>query len=178
MDKTLSVREMNEDDIPLIVNYWLTSDPSHLQRMGVDLTKIPTAQQLTEMLSGQLSLPIEQKRAYCIIWQLDAKPVGHSNTNPTTFGEEAYMHLHIWEKDIRNMGYGLKFLKLTLPYFFSRLQLKKLYCQPYSLNEAPNKTLQKLGFQFEKEYITIPGSLNFEQPVKKWVITADRFAQL
>lgn len=178
MSSPLSVREMNEKDIALIVNYWLHSDPLHLQRMGVALAKIPTEAQLSQMLSSQLALPVEQKRAYCIIWQLDGNPIGHCNTNPTTYGEEAYMHLHIWMPDIRRMGHGLQLLKLTLPYFFDHLQLKRLYCQPYALNDAPNKTLKKLGFEFEEEYITTPGSLNFEQPVKKWLLTAERFKQI
>jgi RimJ/RimL family protein N-acetyltransferase len=67
---------------------------------------------------------------------------------------------------------------MTLPYFFDSLQIKRLYSEPYALNEAPNKTLERAGFELEKEYITTPGSLNFEQPVKRWVMTKERFAAL
>lgn len=67
---------------------------------------------------------------------------------------------------------------MTLPYFFNKLQLKRLYCEPYALNPAPNKTLEKVGFTFVKEHLTIPGSLNFEQPAKLWELTYNDFIKL
>jgi RimJ/RimL family protein N-acetyltransferase len=85
------------------------------------------------------------------------------------------MHPHLWNSDERNKGLGIAFLKLTIPVFFSAMQIKKLYCEPYALNDAPNKILNKFGFNFVKEYITTPGSLNFEQSVKRWELSADDF---
>jgi hypothetical protein len=35
-----------------------------------------------------------------------------------------------------------------------------------------------VGFEFIKEYITIPGFLNFEQPVRLWQLTLERFTAL
>ena len=174
----LSVREIQETDINSITQYWLDSDSSFLVEMGVDLHKIPTRDELTQMLLGQLRTPIEEKKSYCVIWEVDNKPIGHSNTNPTVFGEEAYMHLHIWDALARKKGYGTELIKMTLPYFFENLKLKKLYSEPYSLNPAPNRTLEKIGFEFVKEYTTIPGSLNFEQPVKRWELTYEKFKRI
>ncbi|MEO6731868.1 MAG: GNAT family protein [Ferruginibacter sp.] len=171
----LSVREIQREDIPLIVDYWLTATPAHLQAMGVDLGKIPTRQQWMSMLPEQLNQPYEQKQSYCIIWLADGQPIGHSNVNKIIFGEEAYMHLHIWYAPIRELHVGTELVKMTLPYFFNNLQLKKICCEPYALNPAPNKALAKAGFQFVKEYITTPGSLNFEQRVLHWEILQSRF---
>lgn len=174
----LSVREIQEQDIPLLVAYWTTAEPDFLKAMGVDLAKMPSASDFTGMLVNQLNTPIELKRSYCMIWELDGKAVGHSNTNPTVFGEEATMHLHLWQAQNRAGGLGLAFVKLTVPQFFSNLKLKRLFCEPYALNPAPNRTLEKAGFEFVKEYITIPGSLNFEQPVKRWQMTCERLKSL
>jgi ribosomal-protein-alanine N-acetyltransferase len=174
----LSVREMQPADIDAIVHYWLGSDPSFLISMGVDLNKLPSGAQLTQMLSGQLRTPIEQRRSYCIIWEIDGRPAGHCNTNPTVFGYEAYMHLHLWKAVSRKKGLGTALVKMTLPFFFENLKLRKLYCEPYALNPAPNKTLEKAGFDFVKEYVTIPGSLNFEQPVKRWELSCEKFGRL
>ncbi len=174
----LSVRELQHQDIPLLLNYWFTADDSFLQGMGVDIDKMPTRDQFQEMLIGQLNIPIEQRRSYCIIWLSDGKPVGHSNTNPTTFGEEAKMHLHLWHSIQRQQGMGTELVKLTVPIFFKNLQLNTLWCEPYSLNPAPNRTLEKAGFELVKEYTTIPGFINFEQPVKQWKLTLERFNQL
>lgn len=174
----LSVRELEKADIPLLVSYWLDADHDHLLNMGVDLSKIPPAEQLTNMLQTQLDLPYDKKTAYGLIWEVNGEPVGHCNTNPTVFGDEAFMHLHLWKNDTRKKGTGTALVKMSLPYFFERLQLKKLYSQPYALNPAPHRVLEKAGFQFVKDYVTVPGSLNFEQPVKLWLITNEMFQQL
>lgn len=174
----LTVREIQEKDIELIAHYWLDADPAFLTGMGVDLEKVPSKEQLTQMLLSQLNTPIENKRAYCIIWELDGKAVGHSNTNPTTYGEEATMHLHLWHAGGRMKGLGTIFVKMTIPVFFKKLKLNRLVCEPYALNPAPNKTLEKTGFDFIREYVTTPGSLNFEQPVKRWEMSLEKYSTL
>ena len=174
-ENILSVRELQEKDIEQLTNYWLNSSDAFLTGMGVDLTKMPAREQWAEMLGGQLKQHYNEKKSYGIIWLLDGQPIGHSNVNKIIFGEEAYMHLHIWDEEIRKKGLGNAYIKMTIPYFFENLQLKKLCCEPYALNEAPNRTLAKAGFSFVSEYITTPGWLNFEQPVKLWEMSAERF---
>ncbi len=174
----LSVREIQRGDIDAIISYWLDSDPDFMKGMGVDLSKIPNREQWREMLSEQLNQPYEEKKSYCIIWLVDEIPVGHSNVNKIVFGKEAYMHLHLWKPDIRTKGFGLQFVKLTLPYFFDNLKLETLYCEPYALNPAPNKTLGKAGFRFLKSYTCIPGWLNFEQEVNLWELSYIDFKKL
>jgi len=174
----LSVRPLLHSDIPLFLNYWFDSDESFLTGMGLDVSKLPSREQFAAMLEKLLATPIEQRMSYAIVWLKDGKPIGHSNTNPITFGEEAKMHLHIWNADERKSGMGTAFVKLTLPYFFNDLQLTTLWCEPYALNPAPSKTLEKVGFELVKEYVTTPGLFNFEQPVKQWRMTKDQFNTL
>ena len=174
----LSVHPLEEQDIIHIVNYWTQSEESFLTGMGVELSLLPKAEQLQAMLSNQLRTPLPEKKAYCLIWLADEIPVGHCNINPINFGHSAYMHLHIWNAQHRNKGIGAHLLRMTIPYFFKDLQLQHLYSEPYSLNPAPHRTLAAAGFQLEKEYVTTPGSLSFEQEVKRWVITKDAFHKL
>jgi len=75
-------------------------------------------------------------------------------------------------------GLGTAFIKMTIPWFFEKYKLKKLYSEPYALNPAPNKTLAKSGFEFINQYTTIPGWLNFEQPVKLWMMSYEKFLQI
>jgi RimJ/RimL family protein N-acetyltransferase len=171
----LSVREIQEQDISSLVQYWKKSDSSFLKNMGVDLNKIPSSEALQEMLSTQLEQSYAEKQSYCIIWLLNGEAIGHCNVNKILFGKEAFMHLHIWNEETRKKGYGTDYIKKTLPFFFNSLQLKVLYCEPYALNPSPNKTLERLGFDFVKKYITIPGSLNFEQEVNLWKLTYKKF---
>ena len=171
----LSVREIQEEDIDLIIEYWMNAEPAFLTGMGVDLAKIPDAAEWRDMLLTQIHQPIEEKQSYCIIWLVDDQPVGHSNVNKIIFGEEAYMHLHMWQSPLRKKGYGVELVKKSIPYFFNRLQLQRLFCEPYALNPAPNKTLERSGFSFVKRYLTIPGWLNFEQEVNRWELTPEYF---
>ncbi|HMQ49416.1 MAG TPA: GNAT family protein [Saprospiraceae bacterium] len=174
----LSVREMQLSDVASIIQYWLGSDATHLLAMGVDLAKVPSRDDLAAMLQEQIELPLEAKRSYGLIWELEGRAIGHSNTNPTYFGDHAFMHLHLWGAVHRKKGLGTELVQLSLPHFFSKLQLEVLYCQPYALNPAPNKTLAKAGFEFLKEYITVPGSINLEQSVKLWKMSRERFDSL
>ncbi|RNI22014.1 GNAT family N-acetyltransferase [Rufibacter latericius] len=179
MDReSLSVRELAEQDIPALADYWLKADDAFLEGMGVDLSKLPERDAWEEMLRQQIKTPLAQKQSYCLIWQLEGQAVGHSNANKITFGQEAYMHLHLWKPDHRTHGLGTAFVRQTLPYFFRNLELKKLYCEPYALNPAPHKTLAKVGFTQVAEYITTPGWINFEQLVKLWELTRESFESL
>ncbi|MEL7119370.1 MAG: GNAT family protein [Bacteroidota bacterium] len=85
------------------------------------------------------------------------------------------MHLHLWKPELRKRGEGTQLVKMSLPLFFETFKLQKLYCEPYALNPAPNKTLPKLGFQFVEQYETIPGWINLPQIVRKYVLDRNNF---
>lgn len=177
-DDRISVRELTEPDIDLVLDYWYGSSAEHLQKMGASKALLPKRAEFRFLLSSQLLLPLEKRRAYSIIWELNGGPVGHCNTNPFSFGDSGFMHLHMWNGEIRRQGLGLEMLKLSLAFFFEKLRLKELFCEPYALNPAPNRTLEKAGFQFVKEYVTVPGGICFEQSVKQWQMSAQHFSEL
>ncbi len=174
----INVRELKFSDIELIADYWVNLSPKALQKMGVDPLKMPAKKAFELMLNHQLSLPIDQRLSYCLIWELDKKPIGHCNTNPTKYGENAVMHLHLWDKKHRRKGLGTTFLRMSLPHFFKHLKLKNLYCEPYTLNAAPNKILKTVGFQWEKDYRTTPGNINYEQMVSRWIMSWEMFKKM
>ena len=88
------------------------------------------------------------------------------------------MHLHMWQSENRKKGAGSEFVKMSIPYFYKKLELEKIVCEPYALNIAPHRTIEKLGFTFIKEYTCIPGSLSFEQSVKRWELLKTDFQKL
>ncbi len=173
----LVVRELQKEDLPYLIQYWLHNDPDYMIGMGVDLEKLPPEEGFRKMLLQQIALPIAERGSYAIIWELDGQAVGHSNVNQIIFGKSAFMHLHLWNGGHRKKGLGLDFIKMTIPYFFKNLELEELFCEPYAHNPAPNKTLEKLGFTFIKKHICIPGSLNFEQEVNRWRLSAAEFKE-
>lgn len=172
---TLSVRELHAEDIDAIADYWLTSDLAYLEGMGVDVTRMPRREEWRQMLNEQLATPLKEKKSYALIWEVDGQAIGHSNINKIVFGKEAYMHLHIWYPEVRKKGYGVQLIRQSLPYYFQNYELQTLYCEPYALNPAPNRTLERAGFRTVKEYVTTPGWINFEQPVRLWAISRQEF---
>jgi RimJ/RimL family protein N-acetyltransferase len=178
MNDALTTREMTAADVPAIARYWLGSDAAHLEGMGVDLAKLPREESLTAGLYEQLSLPVAERHAYCLVWVVDGVAVGHCNTNPTVYGREAWMHLHLWSREHRRRGLGVALLRITLPRLFEALALERLYSEPYAHNPAPHRALERVGFELVKEYVTVPGAINFEQPVKQWCMTRARLAEV
>ena len=171
----LTVKEMQLSNIEKIVDYFLNADAAFLKGMGADKNKLPKRQEWIDLLTLEFYKPYEEKAHYYIIWHIDKQPVGHSNINKIKFGQTAAMHLQLWYPEKRNRGFGVRFLKKTLPFYFENFQLKKLICEPYAENVAPNRTLKKVGFQFIKTYETTPGWINFHQTVTRYEMTPAQF---
>lgn len=178
MPNTLTVREMQKEDLDLLIAYWCTASPAYLRSMGADPAKVPSADKLRQALTHQVELPMQEKQSFALIWLADAQPIGHCNVNQIAFGKQAHMHLHLWQADARRKGVGTALVRKSLPHFFDKLQLEQIICEPYAHNPAPNKTLARVGFEHTRTYRTVPGSLNFEQEVKRWVMTQARFQEL
>ena len=172
---TRNVRELTKGDVNLVIDYFLNSTPEHLLRLGVDATKLPPEKEWETIISEDLEQPPEKRKFYYVIWEINDVPVGHSNINDIVFGQQAYMHLHLWNPGDRQKGNGTYFIAGSLQYYFEKFRLEKIYCQPNAANDAPNKTLEKAGFTFIKKYETIPGWLNFKQHVNLWVMEKNKF---
>ncbi len=171
----LAVRESTINDMERIVDYFLNADKDFLMGMGVDVSKLPAKMDWMNMLLSNHQQSNENKKFYYITWLLTDEAIGHSNINKISFEQEAYMHLHVWQHHNRQKGTGLKLLQMTLPYYFNVFKLKYLYCEPSAINPAPNKVLEKLGFDFIKTYDTTPGWINFYQTVNRWCLTKEKF---
>jgi hypothetical protein len=111
-----SVREMTKADINLVIDYFLSSSPEFLKAMGVDSSKLPLKEEWHKIISDELAQPLTAKKLYYTIWQVNNNPVGHSHINDIIFGEEAFMHLHLWHPENRYKGDGSYFIKESLFY--------------------------------------------------------------
>ena len=175
IDEILSVRAMNKMEFNHVVDYFLQADKIFLEGVGVDVNKLPERNEWLGMLLNEFDKKMEDKKSFFVIWLLNNHPIGHSNINKIIFGEEAYMHLHLWEENKRKKGAGIELVKKSLPFYFENFKLKELYCEPYAFNPAPNKTLQKIGFDFIKQYETVPGWINSHQMVNRWRMGYEKY---
>ncbi len=167
------VREMRLDETTQMIRYFLDAEVRFLNGMGVDPMKLPTESAWSDLLHEDYARPIQQRQFFYLTWMLDSAPIGHCNINKIAFGESAYMHLHIWDAGNRRSGSATQLLKPSIVLFFQHFQLSELFCEPYALNPAPNKTLPKAGFQWVNTYDMASGWINFRQPVNQWKLNRD-----
>lgn len=159
-----------EADYGRMIDYFLQADEKFLIGMGVDPSKLPSRKDWLNRLLPDLERPVYEKQTYFLSWLYNGAAIGHSNVSKIKYGEEAYVHLHIWVPEFRKAGMGTEFFRKSANTFIRKFALKSLYCEPYAENPAPNRALSKLGFQFVKRYRTVPGLLNFDQDVNQYVI--------
>lgn len=164
---TLSIKF---EESELIVNYFHQATPEHLEALGVDPTRRLPRKKWLDLYKYEYGLPIEERVAFLVIWELDSKSLGFSTADKIIFGKEAYMHLHILNPENRQGGFGVECVKETAKIYFRTLKLKSIFCEPNAFNVAPNRTLQSAGFKYIKTHKTVPNRLNYHQPVNRWLL--------
>lgn len=166
----LNVREMSLDEVHLIIDYFYTSTPEHLEMMGVDPSRLLSPQAWYAKFEREFALRVEERQLYPVIWLRDDEPVGYSSCDRIVFGDSANMHLHVIPPEQRNCGIGRECVRQSVEIYFARFELRQLFCQPNALNVPAHRTLQAAGFRYVKTYMTVPGPVNFHQPVTQWVM--------
>ena len=171
----LSVREMKLGEVQFVIDYFCDSTPEYLDGMGVDPSRLPAPDAWYAKAQSEFALPLKQRQWFPVIWLLDGDPIGYSSCDRIEFGDKAVMHLHVTRPELRRQGIGAECVRQSVEIYFENFRLKKLLCQPYALNVPAHRTLQKAGFRYVKTYMTVPGPINFHQPVTQWVL--DRAAE-
>jgi RimJ/RimL family protein N-acetyltransferase len=166
----INVRPMTLPETDLIIDYFHSSTPEHLELMGVDPTRLPTPSAWRERYKEHFATPIEQRQNFQTIWLDNDQPIGMSSVDKIVFGDRANMHLHVIDLSRRNSGIGTQCVRLSVDIYFETLKLRRLFCEPNAFNVAPNRTLQKAGFRYLKTHMTVPNPLNYYQAVTRWVI--------
>ncbi len=164
------VREMAVDEVDLIIGYFHSATPEHLELMGVDPTRLPGRGQWRQWYVAEYEKPLGDRSTLLVVWELDDVAFGFSTADRIVHGEEARMHLHIVDADRRRSGLGHVCVRRTAALYMDVLGLERLFCEPSAFNVAPNRTLQRAGFRYVKTHMTVPGPLNYHQAVTRWVL--------
>jgi ribosomal protein S18 acetylase RimI-like enzyme len=168
---SLDVRLMTEPETELIIDYFQKATAEHLEILGVDPSRLPATNEAWKARFRRFfGQPLTERENLQVIWLENGRPVGFSTADKIVFGERANMHLHVVAEGDRRRGIGSACVRQTAEIYFETLRLKQLFCEPNALNVAPNRTLQGAGFKYVKTYMTVPGWINFHQPVTRWVL--------
>ena len=166
----LNLRPMQLEELGVVIGYFHGASAEHLETLGVDPTRLPEPGKWRQLYQHEYEQPIERRRSFILLWELEGQALGFSTVDKVRFGNEAYMHLHVANPDLRQAGHGSACVRRSVDIFFEVLKLQRLYCEPNAFNVAPNRTLQKAGFRYVKTHMTVPGPLNFHQAVTQWVV--------
>lgn len=166
----LQVREMQLAEIGVRIDYFHDASDEHFLKLGVDRRLLPSRRAWQEWYEADYARPIREREVYSLLWLLDDQIIGFSSTDQISFGEQAFMHLHIVDPHRRALGLGTEFVRQSAAAYFRALELQRLYSQPNAFNTAPNRTLQKAGFRYLFTAELAPSPINFVQPVTRWVL--------
>jgi RimJ/RimL family protein N-acetyltransferase len=158
----------SREEYELMLDYFYKADDTFLRGMGVDRLKLPQRDKWLVALLADHQKPDNERDRFYLIWTFRGQRVGHSSINKIIPGTEAFIHLHLWDSQLRRAGLGTQFVRRSANFYFQRFNLKKLVCEPSADNSAPNRVLEKLGFVFIKRYRTIPGVIAYEQDVNRY----------
>src|SRR5262245_23094857 len=142
----LSVRPIAAQDFDDFINYWLGLSPAEIERLGIAIDCLPTADRMRSDLEAMLATPDEAARSFVLTWCIDGEAIGHSSLKDIVPGEFGSIHLHIWRADLRGKGHGAHLFCLAAVYFYNRFNLKRIICEPKADNASPNRMLQRTGF--------------------------------
>jgi RimJ/RimL family protein N-acetyltransferase len=170
----LRVRAMRLEEVGIRIDYFHDASDEYLQLLGVERERLLSRRAWREFYEADFAKPIRDRANYLLAWELDGDVVGMAIADQFTFGQHAFMHLHILKEDRRRSGLGTEFVKLTAAHLFQTLELGRLYCQPNAFNIAPNRTLQSAGFRYEFTKVLAPRPTDFPQPLTRWVLEAPR----
>src|SRR2546425_7524132 len=158
----------SREEYDLMLDYFYKADEPFLRGMGVDPLKLPQRDKWLDALLVDHEKPDKERDRFYLVWIFRGQRVGHSSINNIIHGTEAFIHLHLWNSQLRRAGLGTEFVGRSVNFYFERFNLKKLVCEPWAGNPAPNRVLEKLGFTFVRRYRTIPGVIAYEQDVNRY----------
>jgi RimJ/RimL family protein N-acetyltransferase len=168
--RVLSVRELPPEMVGLRIDYFHDATDEELVRMGVDRSLLPSREDWSRAYAQDVALPLPQRKGYALVWELDGEPVGFSTLDRLEVGHEARMHLHVTDPARRHAGLGTEFVRRSVDHYFGVLDLQRIFCEPNAFNQAPNRTLARVGFSYLFTHECTPGPINFFQATTRWVL--------
>jgi RimJ/RimL family protein N-acetyltransferase len=145
----LSIRDLSESDIPLVLDYWFRSPPGFIESLGVDFKKMPQEQEmalnLIEKCRTNAKLPVSKLNALIITYQ--DQPIGMHTLFPLTEGDFGIFHAHIWKPEMRKRGLARYTYPRACLEFMNRFNLKRILFKTPVQNSGAIKVKEKLGIR-------------------------------
>jgi hypothetical protein len=143
----LSIRDLEEKDIPTIVNYFLNRPDDMLSKDGFDTLKIPFEEELIEGLQTSIAT----KKEHNIILKEGGKGYGHCAIERFTENGEGYLYFYDWNGMLKREKVIDGLLNKAIGHIIETYSLKTIYVEPTKGDEYRNEALKRAGFELVKE---------------------------
>jgi len=171
--KLIALRDLSEEDVPLVLDYWFRSPPGFIAAMGVDLSKLPQEAQmeknLTERCRENKKLPSSKLHALAIVYEGEA--VGVHTLHPIEEGDFGIFHAHIWKPELRRRGLCLHTYPRACRVFIQRFDLKRILFKTPIQNTGAIRVKEKLGIRYIGEEIIGFSIIKDGTPAKVFELT-------
>lgn len=162
----LSVRNLEEKDIPKIVDYFLDSK-NHLVD-GIEYSKVPYEEEIIETLETSMSDANDKKQRYYLILENGGKNYGHCHIERFENRDEAYFYFYDWEGLLRNEKRIDGLINLAIQNILSTYPLKTIYSEPTRDDKYRNGVFERLGFEKIGEHQEIRDAISRNDTFVKW----------
>lgn len=176
----ISVRDISESDIPLILNYWFRSPAGFIEGMGVDPKKMPLESDFRKSLEEKIyqnkMLSFSKLNALAITY--DNNFIGFHTINPLVEGDYGIFHAHITDSEFRRCGIGLHTYPKACAIFLKRFNLDRILFKTPSQNTAAIRVKQKIGIRLIGEELIGFGIIKDGTHAKVFELTREEAKEL
>jgi len=169
--QTISVRDLIEDDIETIVDYWHPSDPDFLSSLGADLSKLTSRDATRHRLLSSLANGSERSRAYFVIVS-GASILGYTNLNFRS-ANEACAHFHVLKRTAKVKAAMYAIFPDMMRAFFSLFPLQRIEMQTLPENRSIDRLLQHFGLKPRRAFLMQPDGFGRAGEFNIWEIHRD-----
>jgi RimJ/RimL family protein N-acetyltransferase len=146
---SVSVRDISENEIPSIIDYWFHSPVGFLESMGVDPLKMPREVEMRASLYDKITanLQLGESKINAMAILFNGKAIGFHTLNPIVEGDYAIFHAHIWDASARGLGIATQSYPKACQTFIERFNLNRILFKTPAQNKAAIKVKEKLGIR-------------------------------
>jgi RimJ/RimL family protein N-acetyltransferase len=150
---SVTVRDLSEADVPLVLDYWYRSPPGFVESLGADLTKLPAEAQFADSLRRRLRANEGPgpSRLNTLAILHDGAIVGFHTLNPMVAGDYGIFHAHIARPEYRRRGVAELSYLPACRLFLQRFDLKRILFKTPVQNTGAIRVKEKLGIRYVGE---------------------------
>jgi hypothetical protein len=156
--RPVTIRDLEESDVEMLVSYWHDGDPAYLSSLGVDLKKLGSRDQTRGRFLASIPGPHENPERATFVVDAAGKPVVYTNLNFKSM-DEVYVHFHTLERQpfVKALVYFL--FPEMLQIFFRRFPITRLIMQTSTGNRNINRFLGRFGLTPSRVHLSTPDGM-------------------